>query len=144
VHGFEDVALAALDAADRILVVLTQDVPAVRNAQRCVELFQALEYPEDKTQLVINRYQKHSKITTEVIVESTGLPVAATIANDFGVVIRAINRGVMLFDEAPSSRMTHDINALAAQLAGHRSKTSRQRNFFAELFTRKAAVHGAE
>ena len=43
-RDFGDVSLAALDLADRILLVVTQEVPAVRNARRCVDIFRQLGY----------------------------------------------------------------------------------------------------
>ena len=53
--------------------------------------------------LVVNRYQRSSPITREVIEETVGLPVAALVGNDFQALSRAVNRGVLLWDEAPRS-----------------------------------------
>jgi Flp pilus assembly CpaE family ATPase len=44
--------------------------------------------------------------------------VAARIANDYAAVSKAINLGRPLFQDAPESRATRDLVALARRLAG--------------------------
>lgn len=118
VRGFDEVALAALDASQSLLMTLTQDVPAVRNAQRCLELFGRLGYDQTKVKVILNRYQKASRITLDVISDTLHVPVAHTISNDFVAIIDAINRGVLLFDAAPRARLTLDIADLASIVNG--------------------------
>lgn len=118
VRGFDEIALAALDASQSLLMTLTQDVPAVRNAQRCLELFGRLGYDQSKVKLLLNRYQKASRITLDVIADTLHVPVAHTISNDFVSIIDAINRGVLLVDAAPRARLTQDIADLASIVNG--------------------------
>ena len=108
-RSFDDVSVAAVDASDQIvLLVVTQEVPAVRDARRCVGLFKRLG-SEGKLKLVVNRYQKVNEINLAVIAETVGLPVAATIANDYPAVIRAVNKGVLLRDDGRRSPVARDI-----------------------------------
>jgi len=118
VRGFDEIALAALDASQSLLMTLTQDVPAVRNAQRCLELFGRLGYDQSKVKLILNRYQKASRITLDVIADTLHVPVAHTISNDFVSIIDAINRGVLLVEAAPRARLTQDIADLASVVNG--------------------------
>src|SRR5678809_90781 len=83
VRGFDELSLAALDGSQHVFLTLTQDVPAVRNGQRCLELFGRLQYDQNRIKLLLNRFQKASKITTEVVAETLGHPLTHTIANDF-------------------------------------------------------------
>jgi pilus assembly protein CpaE len=117
-RGFDERSLAALDAADRVVLVVTQEVPAVRNAQRCVELFRKLGYPDAKLAIVVNRCLKSSNITPEVIAETLGVPVTAAVANDFASASRAVQRGSTILDEAPRSALARDIATLARKLSG--------------------------
>lgn len=126
VRGFDEIALAALDASDRVVMVLTQDVPAVRNTQRCLELFNRLGYGTDKLMLVLNRYQKGSKITNQVVSETLGVHLAHEVANDFVALIGAINRGLLLNEVAPRSRLTKDIDDLAPLVDGTRPPDARR------------------
>ena len=93
VRGFDELSLAALDGSQHVFLALTQDVPAVRNGQRCLELFGRLQYDQQRIKILLNRYQKASKITVEVVSETLGQPLTHTISNDFILLIDAINRG---------------------------------------------------
>lgn len=124
-RGFDERSLAALDAADRVVLVVTQEVPAVRNAQRCVELFRKLGYPDAKLAVVVNRCLRASNITPEVIAETLGVPVTAAVANDFASASRAVQRGSTVLEEAPRSALARDVSMLARKLSGgdqHRRK----------------------
>jgi len=141
VRAFDDISLAALDASQRVLMVLTQDVPAVRNGLRCLEMFKRLNYDEGKVRLVLNRHQKGSRITMDVVRDTLHMSVAHTITNDFASVIDAINRGLLLKDAAPRARLTHDIQGLLPLLAGAGEAPAR-RSFFGGLFGGKKAANG--
>jgi pilus assembly protein CpaE len=139
VKGFDEISLAALDASQHVLMVLTQDVPAVRNGQRCLELFGRLGYDHTKVKLILNRYQKSSKITLEVVAETLKVPVAHAISNDFVSVIDAINRGLLLRDAAPRAKLTQDIQGLVQLVAGARRGDAPRRSFLGGLFGKKVA-----
>jgi pilus assembly protein CpaE len=116
-RGFDELSVAALDEADQILVVVTQEVPAVRDARRCADLLKRLG-AEAKLKLVVNRFQKGLEITPAVVAETVGVPVAATIPNDYPAVIRAVNRGQLLLDDAPRSLVTKGIEQVIG-VVGH-------------------------
>ena len=140
VRGFDEMALAALDASQVLLMVLTQDVPAVRNAQRCLELFGRLGYDQQKVKLILNRYQKASKITLDVIADTLKLKVAHTIANDFVSIIDAINRGVLLVEAAPRAKLTQDIADLAPIVSGESGvDKAAPKGFLRGLLSRRVA-----
>jgi pilus assembly protein CpaE len=136
--GFDELSLGILDASQQIVMVLTQDVPAVRSTKRCLELFRQLGYADGKIKLLVNRYQRNSDITSDVIADAVGLPVAHVLGNDFASASGAINRGVMLQEAAPRSALTRDIEALAGVVAGQESQEPRRsRSFLQGLWTRK-------
>jgi pilus assembly protein CpaE len=137
VRGFDELSLAVLDSSQKLLMVLTQDVPAVRNTKRCLDLFRRLGYGDAKVQLVLNRFQKDSRITPEVIAETVGLPVAHTLSNDFAAAIESINRGLLLYDLAPRSRLTKDIELLAPLVAGRKRDGAQRGGFFRGLLSKK-------
>jgi pilus assembly protein CpaE len=140
VRGFDEMSLAALDASQILLMVLTQDVPAVRNAQRCLELFGRLGYDQQKVKLILNRYQKASKITLDVISDTLKVPVAHTISNDFVSIIDAINRGVLLVEAAPRAKLTQDISDLVGILGGETvADKAAPKGFLRGLLSRRVA-----
>jgi pilus assembly protein CpaE len=132
VRDFSEPALAALDAADRIALTMTQDVPALKNANRCLGVFRRLGYRPDKLKLVVNRYHKREKLDLDTIGDALGTTVDATVANDYQAVIRSINEGVLLEKCAPHAAVTEDVRALLpalelAQRAPKRGWFGRQR-----------------
>jgi pilus assembly protein CpaE len=136
IRNFDDLALAALDAADRILLLVTQEVPSVRDARRCAELLRRVGNDE-KLLLVVNRYQKGQQIDVDVIAENVGVPVGATLSNDYASVMRAVNRGVTILDEAPRSPLSRDVRALAARVAaGAEESSGGKRSILKRLFGR--------
>jgi len=143
-RDFGDVALAGLDVADRIVLVVTQEVPAVRNAQRCAALLRQLGHEGERLFLVVNRFQRGSPINRQVIEETVRLPVRAVVGNDFGALARSVNRGVLLFDEAPRSVVARDVAALAAGLAGGAHGGPKREPLLRKLFWPKAVLNGAQ
>ena len=146
IRDFGDIPLAALDLADRILLVVTQEVPAVRSAQRRATYLRQLGFDMKRVLLVVNRWQKSSPITREVIEETVGLPVARVVGNDFPSLTQAVNRGVLLWDEAPRSVVARDLEGLAAQLeptVGN-PEAGPGPSFLKKLFASREASHGIE
>jgi pilus assembly protein CpaE len=139
VRGFDELSLAALDGSQHVFMTLTQDVPAVRNGQRCLELFGRLQYDQGRIKLLLNRYQKASKITVEVVSETLGQPLTHTISNDFILLIDAINRGVLLNDAAPRAKITQDIEGLIPHLLPEKAPRLRRNSLLGTLFGKKVA-----
>jgi pilus assembly protein CpaE len=115
-RDFEDPAIYALDLADRVLLVVTEDVPSVRGAVRCLDIFRRIGFPDSRLTLVVNRHRPGAPVQPAAIAEALRLPVAATIANEFEVVEQAINDGVALADVAPRAKVTRDLESLAVRL----------------------------
>lgn len=112
---FDDLALAALDAASVVLLVVTQEVPAVRRARRCVEILRHLGH-ERRLKLVLNRHQKSAEVAADAVADTIGIPVSATVGNDYPSVVRAVNKGVLLAQQAPRAQVTRDIEGLASMV----------------------------
>lgn len=112
IRDFSEIALAALDAADRVILTMTQDIPALKNASRCLEIFARLGYRSDKLKLVLNRYHRRDKLDIDTIGDALGAAVDATVSNDFQTVVKAVNEGVLLVRAAPRAKVTRDVLAL--------------------------------
>jgi Flp pilus assembly CpaE family ATPase len=116
VRDFGDFALAALDAADEIALVFTQDVPSVRRAGRIIQVCRKLGYPDRKLRLVLNRFTGDSKVNEDEIERALSLPVLARVANDYRATRRAQDDGVLLTDVAGRTKITRDMRHLAEAL----------------------------
>jgi pilus assembly protein CpaE len=129
----DDHGVAALDACDHVLLVVTQEVPAVRRAQRCVSFLRQLGHDDARLHLIVNRYSKTAEVKSALIAETVGLPVSATIASDYPALIRSVNRGSLLQEESPRSQLTRDIEALRTLIGytpEHEERPSLLKRFF--------------
>ncbi|CAM5488594.1 hypothetical protein STAFG_7777 [Streptomyces afghaniensis 772] len=70
---------AAVEMADRALLVTTPDVVAVRGAKRAVRMWDRLQIRKaEETTIVVNRYSRGTEIQPPLIQKITGTAVAAT------------------------------------------------------------------
>jgi pilus assembly protein CpaE len=70
---------AAVETADRALLVTTPDVVAVRAAKRTVRMWDRLQIRKaEETTVVVNRHTRTTEIQPPLIARITGAPVAAT------------------------------------------------------------------
>lgn len=111
-RGFRELPLVALDRADVVLCTMTQDVPGLKNASHCFNLFKQLGYPDEKLQLVINRYRNAGDLTEAAVSDILRRSVAGTVANDYPNVIKAVNNGVLLAESDPNGKVYRDIQGL--------------------------------
>jgi pilus assembly protein CpaE len=139
--GFDERTLAALDASDRVLLVVTQEVASVRNAQRCLEVFGRLGYPEGKVQMILNRFQKSASISAAIVEETLQVPIAASVANDFASLLRAVGKGALVADETPRAQVARDYDAVLP-VAGFEHAEEAKRSLFGRMFPVKVAQAG--
>lgn len=132
-RDFNDHALAALDAADRVVLVATQDVPAIRGAARRAAIFRRLGYAAEKFLLALNRFDRKSAVSPALIGEEIGLAPSFTIANDFGTVSRAINEGCPLEEIDADAAVTVEIAEMTRRIFGL-SGGGGKRSFWGRLF----------
>jgi pilus assembly protein CpaE len=102
-----DITLAALDEADAIVLITTQDIPAIKNARLFLDLADVLQINRKQVLFVMNRYDKRIGITPEKVSESFKHEIVAVFPADERVVVPSINRGVpfMLGDRSkPTAR----------------------------------------
>ncbi len=89
-----DVVLAAIDISDAIILVTSQDIPAIKNARLFLDLIQTMGVDRERIIFAMNKYDKRIGITPERISENLKQKVSAVIPLDERVVIPAVNRGV--------------------------------------------------
>lgn len=116
-----DVTLAAIDASDVIVLLTTQDIPAIKNARLFLDLLNSLGVDRGRVLFAMNRYDKRITITPEKIGENLKQPIAAVIPLDERTVIPAVNRGIPFMVDNKAQPVARSIFSLAesvrAQLA---------------------------
>jgi pilus assembly protein CpaE len=105
--ALNDITLAALDNSDLVVLVVTQDIPTIKNCRLFLDLLDSISLPRQRVCFVMNKYDKRISITPEKVGENLKQPVIGGIPLDERVVIPSVNRGVpfMIDNKAqPSSR----------------------------------------
>lgn len=114
--SLHDFMLNVLDMSDRVLLIATPDIPAIKNARLFFEVTDALQYPEEKTSLLINMADKKGAIGKRDIEASIKHPVAMSLPTDERTVLKAANEGIPFVISAKKSTLAQAIEALAVHL----------------------------
>jgi len=91
----DELVAAALQSSSAIFLVMSQDFPAIRNAQRYIAALMRLGFNQEQLKVVINKYQKKPSAnlaTLEQIQQTLNQPVFYGIPES-AAVLAAINRG---------------------------------------------------
>ena len=114
--NLDDLTIKALDRAHNIFLVVQTMLPYVRNAHRMMTVFRSLGYPQEKIELLINRFWKNGEIGLDDIRASLGVNKMRIIPNGYKEVAKAINQGVPLATVSKSSLVLKAISELAQSL----------------------------
>jgi pilus assembly protein CpaE len=117
-HTFDAITLAALDQADDIVLVLTLDIPAIRSAQRALEIFDRLGYPRKKVRILVNRWSKQIDLDLQQVERFLKEKVTGFVSSDYQTAVTSINLGQPLVQSEPSSKIAVEIIRVAAMLMG--------------------------
>lgn len=110
------VSVSVLDQADLIFPVLQQSLPSIRNAKRMLNSFHALNYPDDKLRLVVNRYEKKADITLDDIKKTVQLEIFKAVPNNYSVVNDSVNQGIPAIKLARRSPVAKSLQEIAYEL----------------------------
>ena len=115
--GFDSKAMTALENSDLIFLVTIINLPAVRNCQRCLELFEKLGFEEDKVQVLVNRYMENDEIKAEDVEEALAKKLYWKIPNNYFTMMSAINKGVPVSAVNPDSNVALSYKNLALMVS---------------------------
>ncbi|QGU00105.1 Type II/IV secretion system ATPase TadZ/CpaE, associated with Flp pilus assembly [Candidatus Syntrophocurvum alkaliphilum] len=101
-------SLAALEAADTILLVVTLDLPTIKNVKKGLELLKPLELLS-KTKLILNRSSGVAGIEPRDVEKVLDMKIDAEIPSDGKLVISSLNQGVPLVKLNPRATISKSI-----------------------------------
>lgn len=113
----DTLSIKALDRAWRIFPVLQAGLPGLRNAKKLLVVFKSLGYPQDKVELIINRFEKGSEISLEDMERSLGPVALRTVPNSYKEVNASINHGDALAEVTRSNVVTKNLAEFALSLS---------------------------
>lgn len=112
--AYDDRTLTMLDVADRIVLLMTLELTAIKNTKQFLELAGLLGYPEDKLMLILNKADPRLGIRVQNIEGQIRRKVATQIGNAAHEMTLSLNQGVPLVIDQRNHAVTKDILALAA------------------------------
>lgn len=122
-----DVTIAALDTSDLVLLLTTQDIPAIANLRKFMDLVPLLKFDRRRIITVMNQYNQRINIDPVKVGQTLQNDIIATLPCDARLVIPSINRGIpfMLESDSSSSELGKSIRGLA-ETVRQRSQELRQ------------------
>ncbi len=126
---------AIFERADRILVPVTPDVPALRAAAQLRDVATELGFAE-KLAVIVNR--ANSGVSVAEMERALGMPSLALIRSAGMQLVKAANEGRTVIDLLPKEKISEDFRILAERVVGApRAKAPAPRLSLAALFGRR-------
>lgn len=112
---FSPWALSLAAAADQILLVSTNELPALRSAQRVLQHLDRNHIERGKVRLILNRYNPEAGLTQDAIETALHTDVTHVLPSDYEAVQKALVEGKTVASGTP---FTKSLQALAEMLSG--------------------------
>ncbi len=115
--GFDNKTMTAVYNSDLVLLVTVANLPALRNTQRCIELFKSEISDSNDIQVVVNRYMENDEIDLDDIEKVLGQKIFDKIPNNYFTMMSAINKGVPVCEINNDSNVAKAYRNLALKAA---------------------------
>ncbi len=91
--GLTDGTRACISQSEQVAIVMTAELPSVRNTVRYIEHLSKLVYSSSSIHVVLNRHSKKGPLSDDRIEKALGREISLRVPNSYNEVIRAINTG---------------------------------------------------
>ncbi len=108
--------LEVVEMAQRVLVVTTLTIPAIKDAKLTLKVLESLTVDPQNIMLVVNRIDGYADFNRESIEQSLRVPVAVQIPHDPRIVGDAITNGTPFVTAHPEAEISRSIRELVARL----------------------------
>jgi pilus assembly protein CpaE len=129
---FQDVNLAALDAADKIFFITTLELSTIKNVKLGLQVMNTLNYEDSKVNILLNRYNNKAGISKEDLEKTLGKKVIYTIPEDTTTAVHSLNKGNPFILSHGSSKLAKSIIEIASSVAA--DKKGAGEGFFSRVF----------
>jgi len=112
---FHQLSLFVLSEADQAYLVSTPELPSLHLARRAVNMLGQLGYGKERFQMVINRLNRKTDISTTDMEKIFACPVYASFPNDYYALHRVVTRAEPL---AADCELGRSIEQVSLRIAG--------------------------
>jgi len=141
--NFAESTLCALDLSDKVLLVTTLDLPALKNSKLAVDTLQSLNYPKEKIILILNRSNSQTGLSSEQAEKTLSLKIGCNVPSDGKLVVPSVNQGepfVLMDTESEIAKSIKNmVNLLVGKEMAEQQKKKEEKGlgkFFKPFFTR--------
>jgi pilus assembly protein CpaE len=117
----DEIVLAALQASSSVFLVITQEFPSIRNAQRYIAALMRLGFTQDQLKIVVNEYRKKpdpNLATLEQVQQTLNQTVFQKIPAS-PAALAAVNRGrPVVASSGPATDLDRALRAFADKATG--------------------------
>lgn len=99
---FSDEVVAFLEKTDYLFVVATKDVPSVKNLKICLQLLERINFPRERTFVILNRSDSKVEYEIDEIEKTIQRKVDFKIPSDRLAPV-SVNKGIPIILSAPRS-----------------------------------------
>lgn len=125
-RGLNVLTMNALDEIDDACLVSTLEIPALHQAKQIVNVLTESGYPRDRLRLILNRAPKCMEIEPEELERMIGVPVYATVPNNYAELSACYSEGKLL---PRHSRLGRQIGVISRKLSGMEEEVKERRRF---------------
>lgn len=143
-HEFTSQVVPILNKSDLIFLVTVPDIPTIRNTKRCLNMFEQFGFPQERTKVIVNRFDAKQHIDLSSVEKNVDFPISIKLANDYAASINAINQGVPISQANKKSKLSKQISDLALSLNGKSTQLKQEATMMSQLFSFGRKKEGAE
>jgi len=110
-------SLKILDISDWIMFTTIVNIPAIRNCQRCLNLFESRNYPDEKIKIILNRFMENEEITVKDIESAISKQIYWKIPNNYFSIMEAINKGMSVSEINSRSNIANSFKDLSTKIS---------------------------
>ena len=129
---YGDWYLSIARLADEIILVSTNELPALQSAQRILGYYETHRIPLEKVSLVVNRYDENVGLNQDMIEMALHMEVRQVIPSDFESVQRALLDGKHVPGTTPFGK---SLLALAESIFGKQEAAKSSKSSFSGMFS---------
>lgn len=115
ISRFEDISLVSFDAAEQIWLVVSTDIPTLKNTKLSLEVLDGLHHG-DKVRLILNRSGKEMGLDVPDVEKALSSRIRYEIPSDGRNLVAAVNQGMPFVLGHPGSKAAEGIRTMVEDL----------------------------
>lgn len=123
---FRDTTLDVLESSDRLLLVSTADLLAIKTLRGLVDVLLQLGVAKSLLQAVVNQVTPAPRLSVNDVKQGVGIPVIASVPYGGDQFVDAVNEGTPLVEKRPQHPASQAIRKLAEIVAAPRHQDTEQ------------------